>query len=115
MIDVSRLYDWLVDGAPGAAGAPEVVKRLGDDLLAAGVRLARIAAFVRTLHPSVMGRRFLWQRGADAVQVREAPHSIIPSEEYVKSPVYLVTSTVGANVKVVWLVPLGPPPGLETR
>ncbi|MGZ3405632.1 MAG: adenylate/guanylate cyclase domain-containing protein [Polyangia bacterium] len=93
MIDVSRLYDWLVDGAPGAAGAPEVVQRLGDDLLAAGVRLARIAAFVRTLHPSVMGRRFLWQRGGGAVQVREAPHAIVPSEEYIKSPVYIVTAT----------------------
>ncbi len=93
MIDVGALHDWLVDGAPGADGAPAVIERLGAGLLAAGVRVARIAAFVRTLHPNVMGRRFLWQRGGGAVQVREAPHAIVPSEEYIKSPVFIVTST----------------------
>jgi adenylate cyclase len=92
MIDIGKLYDWLVDGAPGAAGSPEVLQRVGDDLAAAGVRIARAAAFVRTLHPSVMGRRFLWKRGAP-VEIRDAPHSMLPSQEYLQSPVYVVTAT----------------------
>ena len=92
MIEVAALSEWLVDGAPGAASSAAVLQRIGDELVAGGVRLARAAAFVRTLHPSVMGRRFLWRRGA-AVEVRDAPHSMLPSEEYVKSPVYVVTST----------------------
>ena len=92
MIEVAKIYGWLVDGAPGAPGSPEVLQRVGDDLVAAGVRIARAAAFIRTLHPSVMGRRFLWKRGAP-VEVRDAPHSLLPSTEYVQSPVYVVTST----------------------
>lgn len=92
MIDVAALHDWLVDGAPGAASSADVLQRAGDELAAAGVRLARAAAFVRTLHPSVMGRRFLWRPGAP-VEIRDAPHSMLPSDEYIKSPVYVVTST----------------------
>ncbi|HEX8951270.1 MAG TPA: adenylate/guanylate cyclase domain-containing protein [Polyangia bacterium] len=91
--DIARLYEWLVDGAPGAAGAAEVVQRLGDELVAAGVRVARLAAFVRTLHPSVMGRRFVWQRGVPEVEVRAAPHAILSTAEYIESPVYVVTAT----------------------
>ncbi|HWE27202.1 MAG TPA: adenylate/guanylate cyclase domain-containing protein [Polyangia bacterium] len=93
MIDVDALYDWLVDGAPGAAGSADVLQRLGDDLAAAGVRVTRIAAFVRTLHPSVMGRRFVWQRGAAEVEVIAPPHAITATDEYLKSPVNVVTTT----------------------
>jgi adenylate cyclase len=93
MIDVDRLYEWLVDGAPGAAGSPEVLQRVGEDLTAAGVRLFRAAAFVRTLHPSVMGRRFVWQRGAAEVEVVAPPHAILATKEYVDSPVNIVTTT----------------------
>lgn len=93
MIQIGPLYEWLVDGAPGAAGSPEVLQRVGDDLAAAGVRLFRIAAFVRTLHPSVMGRRFVWQRGAGEVEVIAPPHAILSTKEYVDSPVHVVTTT----------------------
>jgi adenylate cyclase len=92
-IDVSRLYDWLVDGAPGAADSAQLLQRVGDDLADAGVRLMRIAAFVRTLHPSVMGRRFVWERGAAEVEVIAPPHAILATDEYIKSPVHVVTTT----------------------
>ena len=98
MIDVGKLYDWLVDGAPGASGSPEVVSGLATGLLGAGVRVARIAAFVRTLHPSVMGRAFEWRRGVAEVDVREAPYAALGSDVYRKSPVHRVTVT-GAELR----------------
>lgn len=86
-IDVSELFDWLVDGAPGAPNAPDVVARIGPMLEASGVRVCRIAAFVRTLHPHIMGRSFVWQRGVPGAEVREAPYAVLRSELYAQSPV----------------------------
>jgi adenylate cyclase len=67
MVAVPTLFDWLVDGAPGAATSQEVVERIGNDLLAGGVPVDRIAAFVATLHPQVLGRSFHWAPGQAVV------------------------------------------------
>lgn len=81
------LFDWLVDGAPGAATPMAVLERFGPDLVSAGVPLERMAAFVRTLHPSVMGRRFLWEKGNPRVEAREAPWELLSSPQFKQSPV----------------------------
>ncbi len=61
--DVQRCFDWLLDGAPGAATPMETVARMCPALVAAGIPLDRVEAFVRTLHPHIAGRSFLWTRG----------------------------------------------------
>lgn len=58
---VSRLFDWLVDGAPGADTAPQVIERLAYELRAAGLGVERLGVFVKTLHPTVIGRAFWWE------------------------------------------------------
>lgn len=63
MIDVEPLVDWLVAGAPGAPRPDLTFQRVCDGLLAAGVPLDRGEAFVRTLHPHIAGRNFLWLPG----------------------------------------------------
>ena len=63
MSNIEALFDWLLDGAPGATTAPEIAERLGNDLLSAGIPLARMAVFVTTLHPNVLGRAFFWEPG----------------------------------------------------
>ena len=84
---VQSLFDWLVDGAPGASTPMAVLERFGPDLVSAGVPLERMAAFVRTLHPSVMGRRFLWERGVEKVQAQEASWELLSSPMFLQSPV----------------------------
>jgi adenylate cyclase len=54
--------------------------------------LWRVAVFVRTLHPHIMGRRFLWRQGGE-VTVSEAPHDLVAKAEYRDSPVALVYAT----------------------
>lgn len=51
MSGLRKVVHGVVDGASGAAGAPGVVARLSEKLLAAGIPIDRVAAFVRTLHP----------------------------------------------------------------
>lgn len=88
----AEIFDWLVDGAPGAAGPAEVVQRLCDALHAEGFPIHRVAAFVRTLHPHIMGRSFTWRPG-EAVLIREAPYDFLQSAEYAKSPPAWVSRT----------------------
>ncbi len=52
---------WLIDGARSAPLAQDVLTELCERLTAAGLPLWRVVVFVRTLHPQVVGRRFVWR------------------------------------------------------
>ncbi len=58
------LYEWLLDGTPGATSAELIVERIATSLVADGVPIARFHVFVKTLHPTVLGRQFRWVDGA---------------------------------------------------
>jgi adenylate cyclase len=87
--DTKAVADWLVDGARSAAEPHQVLAELCDRLVGCGIALWRVAVFVRTLHPEVMGRRFLWRQGGD-VTVTEAPNDLIETTGFRDSPVGLV-------------------------
>ena len=86
---ISDVVNWLMDGARSAQQGDQVLKKLCDDLLACGIPLWRVAVFVRTLHPDVFGRSFVWRPGADVV-VSQAPHTITTRDDYLRSPVLAV-------------------------
>ena len=66
--------------------------QLCERLVACGLPLWRVAVFVRTLHPHIMGRRFLWRPDAP-VAVSSAPHETMATDTYLKSPVVHVYET----------------------
>ena len=86
------IVDWLIDGARSAAAPDQVLAVLCERLVECGIPLWRVAVFVRTLHPQVMGRRFLWRPGAE-VAIMEAPHELFETEEFRGSPVASVCTT----------------------
>ncbi len=88
---VQRLFDWLVDGAPGAKTSPEVVERIAADLIAAGIPLERMAVSVTTLHPAILGRAFWWSVDKPVV-TRELTHAIQNSALFQRSPIAYVAS-----------------------
>jgi adenylate cyclase len=87
--DTRAIFDWLVDGAPGATSASDVVGQMSEAILAAGIPLHRTAAFVRTLHPHLLGRSFIWRPGEAAV-AREAPFALLATAEYRASAIAAV-------------------------
>jgi adenylate cyclase len=89
MSELDKLTGWLIDGARSAPTPIAVLKETCERLVAAGLPLWRVAAFVRSLHPDVYGRRFLWRPGADVV-VTNADLDIEESEEFIKSPIAVV-------------------------
>ena len=58
------LFDWLVDGAPGAKQSTDIVERVAQGLIAAGVPVDLLYIFVATLHPPLLARPFRWEPGA---------------------------------------------------
>jgi len=82
---VAAIAAWLIDGARSAQRPEGVLAELCSRLVASGIELWRVAVFVRTLHPQVMGRRFLW-RPDSGVTVVEAPFEILETAEFRDSP-----------------------------
>ena len=61
-LDTAPIQDWLDAGAPPAQGPQELLKHLCHRLVDLGLPLHRVAVFVRTLHPNVAARAFIWQQ-----------------------------------------------------
>jgi adenylate cyclase len=92
MTSVNDIFEWLVDGAPGATGPEEVLSRMCEDLGRAGIPIERGAAFVRTLHPHIMGRAFYYERGAPMRTV-EGSFAQLSDPSFLASPVATVYRT----------------------
>jgi adenylate cyclase len=79
------IVDWLIDGARSAPLPQEVLTILCERLAGCGLPLWRVVVFVRTLHPQVVGRRFVWQSDTGTV-VTEAPFELLDREVFRNSP-----------------------------
>ena len=76
---------WLIDGARSAMDSGAVLGELCERLVEGGLPLARVGVFVRTLHPQLMGRSFVWQPGAE-VQTNLAPADVRPLRGISREP-----------------------------
>jgi adenylate cyclase len=89
-LNVEPVIEWLDAGAPPAREPAAVLDQMCRRLVASGLALARVAVFVRTLHPNVAGRGFFWREDRAEVEVDSADHGWFGSEEHLKSPIYAV-------------------------
>ena len=83
--DTKSIVDWLIDGARSAQRPETVLAEMCDQLVHAGIPLWRVAVFVRTLHPEIMGRRFIWQPDA-GVTINEGLFDLLETERFQNSP-----------------------------
>lgn len=86
---VAATVAWLIDGARSARRPEDVLGELCARLVDEGLPLWRVAVFVRTPHPNVMGRRFLWRRGA-GVAISEADFGVLERSTFRNSPMPIV-------------------------
>ena len=87
--ELQNLIDWLIDGARSATSPPRMVADHCERLVQAGLPLWRVGLFVRTLHPDVLGRNFIWRPGAEVV-TGSADHDFLDSPEFINSPLAIV-------------------------
>lgn len=90
--EIKEIADWLIDGARSAPQPAHVLAQLSERLVACGIPLWRVAVFVRTLHPQVMGRRFIWRPGTE-VEVSEAPYELLERAAFLDNPIAQVYAT----------------------
>jgi adenylate cyclase len=87
--ELQKLTDWLMDGARSAPTPTALLAQTCERLVAAGVPLWRGAAFVKTLHPDMLGRSFVWRPGAEVV-VGSADFDLPESPEFIRSPLAIL-------------------------
>ena len=94
---IQDIVDWLADGARTEVTSEDVLAELCRRLIACGFPLWRAVVFVRTLHPQLIGRRFIWQQEKGVTSIA-SPFETLESEEYRVSPIARVHRT-GAAVR----------------
>ena len=86
------VVDWLIDGARSAPLAQELLTELCERLTGCGLPLWRATVFVRTLHPEVIGRRFMW-RPDTGTDVAEGSFELLERDVFRNSPLVYVSNT----------------------
>jgi adenylate cyclase len=94
-LPVKPIVDWLIDGARSAPLAQEVLTELCERLVAAGLPLWRAMVFVRTLHPEVVGRRFIWRPDTGTI-VTDGGFDLLERDVFRNSPMVYVSETGAA-------------------
>lgn len=89
---LKEITDWLSDGARDAPTPAGMMKECCLRLIAAGLPLWRVGVFVRTLHPDIFGRNFVWRPGTDVV-IGTADFDVQQSPEFLRSPLAILYST----------------------
>ncbi|MEA2831216.1 MAG: adenylate cyclase [Bradyrhizobium sp.] len=87
--DLQKITDWLIDGGRSASSPTQVMAETCERLVEAGLPLWRVGIFVRTLHPDIVGRNFIWRPGAEVV-VGSADFDVLDSPEFRNSPLAIV-------------------------
>src|SRR5437868_15543034 len=87
--EVRNIADWLIDGARSSPVPTDMMSDLCERLIAAGIPLWRVGLFIRTLHPEIFGRNFVWKPG-EAVLVGSVDFDIQKSPEFNASPLAIV-------------------------
>lgn len=82
----NSLSAWLLTTGWEFMSVSELVEALSLRLVEAGVPVIRLRLTLRTLHPQLVGVTYTWERDKQGVDRFEAPHSILATDQYRKSP-----------------------------
>ncbi|KQW20726.1 adenylate cyclase [Afipia sp. Root123D2] len=88
-ISVNSVIDWLADGARSTPQVDLFMTETCERLVDCGIPLWRVGVFVRTLHPSMLGRNFVWRSG-EGVSVGAISHGDEREDFFLTSPLAIV-------------------------
>lgn len=85
MTQLEDLVTWLADGARSAVRTDLFMAETCERMVACGMPLFRVGVFVRTLHPSILGRNFIWRAGG-GITIGSMAHGEDEGDEFLLSP-----------------------------
>ena len=86
---LQSVIDWLINGARSAPRVDLFVAETCERMVACGIPLWRVGVFVRTLHPNMLGRNFIWRRDG-GVSMGAMAHGEEQSDYFLASPLAIV-------------------------
>jgi adenylate cyclase len=92
-VDIQPVIDWLIEGAKPATDARHALSLLCRRILECGLRLDRLAVFVRPLHPNVVAHAYYWRHGSDEVERTDEEHGFMETDEALASPIRVVRAS----------------------
>jgi len=87
--ELQRIINWLIDGARSSATPAGMIAEVCEHLVGAGLPLWRFGIFIRTLHPEIFGRNFIWRQGEE-VEIGTVDFEILDTPEFARSPLRIV-------------------------
>ncbi|TGN87948.1 adenylate/guanylate cyclase domain-containing protein [Bradyrhizobium yuanmingense] len=87
--ELQRITNWLIDGTWAAQEPAVGIADFCDRLVAAGLPLWRFGIFIRTLHPEIFGRNFIWRQGQD-VEIGSVDFDVLDTPGFAQSPLRIV-------------------------
>ncbi len=95
--------EWLLTEGWSITDSTELVERLAKRLVAAGFPLWRLVCLIRTLHPQVIGTRYMWRRDPGVANLRykeySPSHGVLQTSQYVDSPIAAILDGAAAGIR----------------
>ncbi|SFI00542.1 adenylate/guanylate cyclase domain-containing protein [Bradyrhizobium sp. Gha] len=86
---LQRVLNWLIDGGRTSGTSADMIAAVCEKLVEAGLPLTRFGMFIRTLHPEIFGRNFIWRQG-QKVEEGTVDFEILQTPEFARSPLRIV-------------------------
>lgn len=86
---LQRVLNWLIDGARTSGTSADMIAAVCERVVDAGLPLSRFGIFIRTLHPEIFGRNFIWREGQE-VEIGTVDFEILETPEFARSPLRIV-------------------------
>ena len=90
---------WLLTEGSNITNAAELVERLARRLVGAGIPLWRLVCLIRTLHPQVIGVRYVWRLDAGISEELAPLHDNLHPLHYPDSPMGAILDGTLANIR----------------
>lgn len=94
---------WLLTEGWSITDTTELVERLAKRLVAAGLPLWRLVCLIRTLHPQVIGTRYMWRRDPGVTNLRykeySPSHDVLQTSQYVDSPLAAILDGAAGGIR----------------
>ena len=86
------VVDWLISARHPMDNPEGWMAECCERMVEAGLPLWRVGVFIRTLHPEVFGRNFIWTEGVSGIQMGTVDFEIQTTPEFQASPLSIVFS-----------------------
>lgn len=94
-LEHNPLVAWLITEAWTADTPERLVQSLAEQMAKSDFAVARLWILVRTLHPLLVSTSYRWTESKGEVRVFAAPHDIVESEDYQRSPLRPILEGAG--------------------